>query len=215
MTDIQTTVSPTPSYPPANKGIFGTKIPSSVCFVIGVLLFTMPFAELKCNPPEEKGGSLFNLGNMSMSFTNTGFGLAVGSDWKMNMPGMGGLFGDKKTDDWKKDIKPQEPNTYAIVALLLAILGLGLSFVNARPGAAVNILTGVLSSAALIGLMIDLKTKSKDIISDIQKTGNNFDAGEYTNLTLSFTPWFYVSVIAFLAAAFFSYKRMQSLKGTS
>ena len=32
------------------------------------------------------------------------------------------------------------------------------------------------------------------------------------NITVDFTPWFYIAVIAFLAAAFFCYKRMSASK---
>jgi hypothetical protein len=197
---------------PAPTGVFGTKIPSAVAFAVGVLLFILPFAELKCNPPKEKEGGLFDVSKINVSFSNTGLGLALGSDWKLNMPSIGGLFNNQKEGDWKKDIKPQEPNAYAIIALVLAVLGLGLSFTNAKAGASVNIVTGALSAAALIGLMIDLKKKSGDIISGMQKTGNSMDVGEYTKLTLNFTPWFYVALIALIVAAFFSFKRMRSMK---
>jgi hypothetical protein len=37
--------------------------------------------------------------------------------------------------------------------------------------------------------------------------------GDKMNITVDFTPWFYIAVIAFLAAAFFCYKRMSASKG--
>ncbi|MEI9910027.1 MAG: hypothetical protein WDO71_10335 [Bacteroidota bacterium] len=203
-----------PSYTPApTGGVLGTKIPSAVTFAIGILLFLLPFAELKCKAPEEKQNSLLNLSKVSMSFTNTGLGLAFGSDWKVNMPSMGGLFNNQQDGQWKKDMKPQKPNYYAIVALALAVIGLGLSFTGSRSWIAVSGAAGVLAAGALIGLMIDLNNQSKDLVAETQKTGNSFSMSEGAGFTLNFTPWFYIAVIALAVAAFFSYKRMQSLKG--
>ena len=206
-------ISGSSAYTPAPTGVFGTKIPSAVTFTIGVLLFLLPFAELKCKAPEEKQNSLLNLSKINMSFTNTGLGLAFGSDWKTNMSSLGGLFNDnQRENDWKKDMKPQKPNYYAIAALALAIIGLGLSFTGSRSWIAVSGATGVLAVGALIGLMIDLNNQSKDLVAETQKAGNSFSMSEGAGFTLNFTPWFYVAMIALAAAAFFSYKRMQSLE---
>jgi hypothetical protein len=76
---------------------------------------------------------------------------------------------------------------------------------------------GILSAGALIGLMLDLQKKVK---TDSGVTTPKTDGGGLFGLdklndvkmTIDFTPWFYVAVIAFLAAAFFSYMRMNSKK---
>jgi len=207
----QPTGSYSPSHQPVSTSIFGTKVPSSVTFTVAVLLFFLPFAELKCKAPQEKENSFINLSSMSASLTNTGLGLALGSDWKANMS-MGGLFNNQHENDWKKDRKPLKPNSYAIVALVLAILGLGLSFTATRAWAAVGAATGVLSAAAMIGLMIDLQRQSKDLVSETQKAGNSLNITEGSGFILSFTPWFFIAVVALIVAAFFSYKRMQLIK---
>src|SRR6185436_10271425 len=54
----------------ATPGMFGTKIPSSVAFVVAVLLFFMPFIDIKCN-------------NMSLQQVS-GFQLATGFKMKNN-----------------------------------------------------------------------------------------------------------------------------------
>lgn len=198
---------------PVPAGVFGTKIPSSVTFIVGLLLFLLPFAELKCKSPEEKHNSLLNLGKFEMSFTNTGLGLAIGSKWKMNMPSMGGFFNENPQEkNPQNDMKPQEPNNYAIIALVLAALGLGLTFTEKKAWIAVSAAAGALSAGTLIGLMIDLKSKSKDLVEETQKAGSNYSMTEGAGFELGFTPWFYIAIIAMLAAAFFSFKRMQSLK---
>jgi hypothetical protein len=213
MNDQQATGPYYPSSPPASAGVFGTKIPSTVTFAVGVLLFLLPFAELKCKAQEEKKDSLINFSKLRVTFTNTGLGLAAGSDWKINMLPIDGLFNEnnRQRDEWKKNTE-SKPNAYAIVALALAVLGLGLSFTSSRPWIAVSIVAGALSAAALIGLMLDLQNKSKDLILNSQQPGNRPDMGNGSGFILSFTPWFYVAVIALIVAAFFSYKRMQSLK---
>jgi hypothetical protein len=215
MTDNQTNVPPPipPGYyPQAATGVFGTKIPSSVCFAIGLLLFFLPFAEFRCKPPDEKTHALLDMMNIKITASNTGLGLALGTDWKFNLPQEAGIGGEDNKPKWTKDVKGKEPNTYAIIALGLAALGLGISFANSRSAAAVNIATGLLCSGSLLGLMFDLKKKSGDLIGGFKKTGNSFEVGDYTDVSFSFTPWFFVAVVAFIAAAFFSYKRMRSIK---
>ena len=194
-----TIVTPSASQP----GMFGTKIPSSVSFLVGVLLFLLPFAEIKC------GDTVFA--------KNTGLGIAIGKEWQTvaskNM--FGNDNDNKSTEDDAK--KKQDPNMYAIVALGLGVLGLLLSFTNAKAAIGSAILTGVLSAGALIGLMLDLQKKVK---TDMGGNAHNNDAGNMFGLdklndvkmTINFTPWFYIAVIAFLAAAIFSYLRMRTAK---
>jgi hypothetical protein len=156
----------------------------------------LPFAEVKCN-----GSSLVN---------NTGLGIATGSKWKTSSNGMLGndFMGggnSSKVDDKQK----QDPNMYAIIALALGIIGLALSLTNVRTSIGSALVSGILSAGALMGLMINNKKKVKVPLPD--KADNGF--GDNMKITLDFTPWFYIAVIAFLAAAFFCYKRIQSAKG--
>jgi hypothetical protein len=111
----------------------------------------------------------------------------------------------------------KEPNLYAMIALGLGIIGLLLSFANAKAALGGAMATGILSAGALIGLMLDIKKKVK---LDLPKTntdnevGDTFNKlGENMNISVVFTHWFYVAVIAFLAAALFCYRRMQAAKG--
>jgi hypothetical protein len=200
----------TPPPPPPPAGVFATRVPSTVTFAIGLFLFILPFAELKCKLPDQKQNDLLNLTKLNFSFTNSGIGLAFGSDWKLNFPGGGDLFQNEKGFSLKKNIKSQKPNNYAIVALFMAFLGLGLSFINETRFAIITTVTGAISAGALIGLMIDLNKKSKDIISEVQKAGDgiNVDHPEALSLNLNFTPWFYIAIISMLAAAIFSYMRI-------
>src|SRR6185369_6694928 len=103
---------------------------------------------------------------------------------------------------------------FAIAGLALGGLGLLLSFADARTGGSAGTGLGVLAAGALIGLMIQLKKDFNDSLakSAVDKTtegANDMGFGKLGNTmdsvkpTLNFTPWFYVAIVAFIAAAFF------------
>ena len=202
----------------ATPSIFGTKIPSTVAFAIAVLLFFMPFIEIKCN-----GTSLQ---------TVSGLELATGFKMKNNSSG-NSFMNDVKTGDADKEASKtnsqsdnKDPNLFAMIAMGLGVLGLALSFANAKAAMGGAMLTGAAAAAALIGLLIDLKKNIKSSIPKSEKNSNDTggtDIGEglnnigkqmndSLNITVDFTPWFYIALIAFLAAAFFCYKRMAASK---
>jgi hypothetical protein len=206
----QTTTTPSVQTPvSAAPGIFGTKIPATVAFAIAVLLFFMPFIDIKCN-------------SMSLQ-TVSGFQLATG--FKMKNSGSDNSFlNDKKTDETnsksRTDSEKKDPNFYALLALALGVLGLGLSFTTSKPALGSALVAGIASAGALIGLMIDIKKKIKlDIPGMGGKSGNN-DIGDgidkigqtmndKLNISVDFTSWFYIAIVALLVAAFFCYKRIQ------
>lgn len=218
--DSNQPLTPAPVYvpAPATPGMFGTKVPSSVAFLVAMLLFLMPFVDIKCN-----GTSLQTI---------TGVQLATGFKMKSTD---NSLLNDAKTDNADTAITKttttetttttttnnkdkKEPNLYALIAIGLGVLGLLLSFTNAKAAIGGAMITGIGSAAALIGMMLDVKKKVKLDMPATTKTGSGSDAlgldklGDSLKITVDFTPWFYISVIAFLVAAFFCYKRMQSSK---
>jgi hypothetical protein len=206
MDSNQTTASPILT-PPVSTGIFGTKIPSAVAFAVGILLFLLPFSEIKC-------GST-TLANKS------GLDIALGNEWKAIGTGM-----FDKNDFQKKSLsttKEQKGQTqiFAIVAIGLGVLGLLLSLGNAKAAAGGGGLVGLLSAGALIALMLDLKKNFNNSLANeaIDKTKEGTDSSGFDKIgesinnikpMLNFTPWFYIAVIAFLAAALFCYMRMRS-----
>lgn len=214
--DTNQPTAPTTTYvpAPAASGIFGTKIPSSVAFAVGVLLFFMPFIDIKCN-------------NMSLKKVS-GFELATGFQMKKNSSNnpflndmnTGNDEGGNKTS---AKSEKKDPNLFAMIALGLGVLGLGLSFVRSKAAMGGAMVIGIGAAGALIGMMLDVKKQIKADMSSMG--GSNGDKGasegfgdfgkelgDQMKITADFTPWFYVAVVAFLAAAFFCYKRMQSSK---
>jgi len=170
-----------------SNGIFGTKIPSSVAFIVAVLLFFLPFIDIKCN-----NVSLQKVSGIELA---TGFNIKpAGSNNSLfgNMEKTTGAKGEKK-----------DPYVYALVALALGVGGFLLSLINKKATAFGGIIMGALGTAAIIGMMIDIK-------SDIKGEGLGSEDG--VKVAVEFTPWFFVTIIAFIAAAFFSYRRMRSEK---
>lgn len=207
MTEIQSTESYIPaSAPTLQPGIFGTKIPSSIVFGVGVLLFFMPFLDIKCNT--------MVLQKVSGVQLATGFQIkSPGSDNTL----VGG-FENMNDNDTKATTKGEkkEPNMLALAALVLGVVGLALALLNAKTGGTGGIITGILAAVALIATMIDVKSKVKAEMPGLRNRPGGDDAsgfdklGDSIYIAVDFTPWFYIAVIAFLAAAFFCYKRMQA-----
>ena len=152
--------------------------------------------------------------------TKSGLDIALNNDWK---PTQGSFF-DKKQLQEKNDFPEKEGNAriFAIAALGLGILGLLLSLANAGTAGTAGLITGILSAGSLIGLMIDMKKTFNNLLAKdaLKKTGEEMDnaglqrIGDSMNnaVILNFTPWFYLSLIAFLVAAFFCYRRLQLSK---
>lgn len=207
---MDTTQSAT-SAPVFNKasmpGVFGTKIPATIAFGIGVLLFLLPLSELKC------------AGQKIAS--KAGITYAMGKEWKTVSSGMFGS--DTKKDQSSDFSKEKKGNTQilAIAAIGLGVLGLLLCLGANKSSLSAGLVSGVLAAGASIALMIDQKSnfatalkldaldKGGDASEGFDKIGNTLNNAK---LELGFTMWFYLAVAAFLAAAFFCYKRMQAGK---
>jgi hypothetical protein len=189
--ELNPPASPTTVVTPS-PGIFGTKIPSTVSFAVGVLLFFMPFIDIKCN-------------EMSVQTVN---GIKLATGFQVKGPGdNNSLFGEMEETGKSNSNKGEskDPNLFALAALALGIAGLLLSSLNNKAGGIGGLITGVLSAAALIGLMVDVKTGLKNE----PLTGNGSDD---VKISVDFTSWFYIALLAFLAAAYFSYRRMKAIK---
>jgi hypothetical protein len=208
----QPTSPTTTAYVPvsAAPGMLGTRTPSSVAFAIGILLFFLPFSEMRC------GGSAF--------MNQTGKGFILNENWKPT--GTAGMLGKESMKESTSKVtgeKAGNTRIFAMAAAGLALLGFLLSFANARTGGIGGIVTGILAAGALVAMMFDLKkwfsdSLAKEAMDKTKEGADNIGLDKIGNTmgdikpTLAFTPWFYIAVVAFLAAAFFCYKRMQSSK---
>lgn len=182
-----------PVTPAPEKSAPKAKTPSTIAFAIGVLLFFMPFVDIQCN-------------NMSLQKVN---GAELATGFKIKGPDSGNSFleGLNKDDSNSRTSltsnDKRDPNVYALAALVLGALGLLLSISNARLGGIGGVLTGSLAAASLIGLLVDIR---RQVSADIGLK----DGGANIKIAVEFTPWFYLAVVSFIAAAYFSYKRMKT-----
>ena len=173
-----------------DNNVFKSKYTSTVAFAVGVLLFLLPFVEVRCN-----GATVAQ---------NTGIGLATGSDYELGeqMKSMQETYGNKKSEDSGVSNESGKLYEFALAALLLGAVGLVLTLVNKR-NETINMILGGLAAIALVALMLQVQ-------SDIRsKQGPDPDDqfSKSMKMTAHFTFAYYLAIVSFLAAAFFSYKR--------
>ena len=160
---------------------------NSIMFLAATLLFLLPFVNIRC-----KGETLVS---------NNGVGLAFGVNYKTSKE----IKSNEEKVDKNVSITEEESGKLyvsALIALLLGVAGVVLSIMN--PGFdKINAAIGGLAAIALVVLMIQIKSevsdKSSHDITDILSAN--------VKITAEFTAWYYLSLISFLAAAFFSYWR--------
>jgi hypothetical protein len=189
----ESTVTPAPSAT-SPTGIFGTKIPSTAAFLLAIILFLLPFAEVRCN-----GSAVAN---------NTGLGIAIGSEWKELVTK--NLFGaplDNNTDDKKEYNQKHDPNIFAIAALTFGIIGFLIAVLNFKGGSKINLFVGILGVVSLIAMLIDLKSKVK---SDTSAKSSDFGFNMSMNVTIDGTGWCYLTMILFIIGAIFSWQRSKA-----
>jgi len=185
MQDATLQVSTTP------RGIFGGNIPSAAAFLVGILLFLLPFAEVRCN-----GTALAN---------NTGLGIAMGSDWKElvteNM--LGASHGTERSEK-REYTKSHDPNVFAIIALALGVTGFLLAVLVVARRSNINFYIGLLAAASLVAMLIDLRSKAK---SDTSLNSSDGDLNVTMKITVDGTAAYYIAVILFIVAAVLSLQR--------
>ncbi len=208
---MDTTTTPIPPAITADPkpGLLGTSLPSSVAAIAALLLFLLPFAELRCKSTSDKNdlGGLNFTGSSSTVFTNTGLGLAIGSQWKANLGAFGSLADKNEMSNRKQD-----PNTFALVALVLAAAAATFTFVRHKGGIVLTLLAALGSVAALVGLFFDLRSQVLKVpsgSSGSEDGSNPFNLDQYKDvgLEIAFTPWFFACAVLLLATVWLSYRR--------
>ena len=189
----------TPVFQPApSRGMFGTGIPSTIAFAAALLLFLLPFAEIKC------GGTKF--------MDKKGIDFAMNKDWSVASKGMGDdLFKDGTK---KPSNKEGQAPLFVIAAMALAVIGIGVSLIKSKSGSLLTALVGFAGVASLVGFMLMLKSwfdseMAKDAASKTKDSTSGF--GD-VKLSLDYSIGLYLCLACFLIAAVFAILRMQSSK---
>ena len=190
---METTQQPV-IYTNRGKEFFRKPHNATLCFALGMLLFLLPFAEFKC-------------GNMSL-LGNTGIGIAIGQEWKVTAV-LGKNEFMKKLDEsskMDKDLMKEGPNIFAIVALVAGLFGIIIAFIKVKWRALAGMCAGILGAVMLLALMVQFKLLMRSMLSEkAAGDGPDFDVGGI--LKLQFTFWYYLSLLSFIAAAFFNYMK--------
>lgn len=159
---------------------------NSAMFLVGTLLFFLPFVNIRCG---------------QNVISNNGVGLAFGIHYKTS----------KQVDYGKADrtdkisiVEKDSGRLYipALIALLLGVAGFVLSVMKSSMNK-INTIIGILAALALIALMIQINYDFKNE-SNHSVTNKMTDDSKWS---VEFTAWYYLSLISFIAAAFFSYWR--------
>lgn len=172
--------------------------PGSISFLVGILLFLLPFVDIKCGGTTIKEVKGFELA--------TGFTIEDKNSKQS-------LFGNMGIDQTLSNSKSEkrEPNMFALAALGLGVLGFIIAFL-AKGRSALAALFGLLASVALIALMIDIKSDSK--LNTAPSSNNNLDGlnSNFGNdvIRAEFTPWIYLTIIVFLLAAYFCWQKKRN-----
>jgi len=177
-----------------STGLLGTKIPSSIAFLLGILLFLLPFAEIRCN-----GAAVAN---------NTGLGIATGTAWKevVTKSIFGSGFQNNPSTNESK-VQKQDPNVFAIAALALGVIGVLIAFLTPKGGGRFNLFVGALAAVSLIAMLIDLRSKLK---SENSVKSSELDLNAGVIVTVDGTGWFYFTIILFILGGVFSYLQGKS-----
>lgn len=179
----------------ATNNFYRTPHLTTISFAVGVLLFFLPFMEIKCNET-----TLVQMSGLNMV---TGAEPKVGSDFEQMAKGL-----DTKNDGTKTTTKSEKKGKVyiaAILALALGVIGVAISFMNKGGYNPVKMIAGAVGAVALIILMFQVKGDVNEQMT-ADKKGNDQMAG-MMKLSVDFTFWFYLCVISYLASAFFSYKQ--------
>ncbi len=177
------------------NSFYQRKYSSAVAFFVGALLFLLPFVEIKCN-------------NQPFA-QNTGLGLALGLDYKVSAS-VNSLnpFDDKATAG---SSTKEEGKMYvlALAALVMGAAGLLLS-IGSRPWHFFIFILGTAAAVCMLALMVQIST---DVSSNTKKdSSGDINLGAAVQVSVVFTLWYYLSMLAFVAAAFLSWKKRELLK---
>ncbi len=162
-------------------------------FLAALLLFFLPFLNIKCN--DQKIASI-----TGKDFV-TGFKMKD----KAGDSFFGGMFKNKNknrgadadnsdsTDKSKDEI--EKPNKLAITGLILGVAAFALIFFRFRYATPAAAVASGIAAVSLLCIYLDYQSKVKEL-----------DSSMGISISMSFTIWYFLCIILFATGAYFSYK---------
>lgn len=184
---------------PVTTVITRSSLPFKISYFVVALMFLMPFVEFRCN-----GVTLTKASGIDLAF---GFEMKESktvNNWNKSFNQY-----DAGYDQQNAKRERKEPNSYALASLVLAVMGLGVSFLKTRAQPFLSMVIGILGALALIVLMIQLNS---DIRNEITTQGADYGV----KISYDYTAWFFFALIGFLVAGFTGWrqvKKKQPVKG--
>ena len=189
---METTTEPVQPSPPAQHAgeslTYNRRIPT-VLYGLAILLFLLPFVDIKCNNEKLAQAS--------------GIDLAFGFEPKMagTLGGLSDAFGGNR-DQRNSFDKKQDPNKYALGALVLGALGFAISFGKFKARPTLLMIIGGLAVIALIALMIDVKS---NVRTEASHSDDGFDVN--VRIAAEFTIAYFLSLFSFIVVTILGYKQ--------
>jgi hypothetical protein len=183
-----------------HTGHFRSRFSSSVSFAIASLLFLLPFLNIKCNDTK--------LANVSGVQLAVGFKVKPSKDLNALTNGiLGGnrrnTFDDRSTsstDDLYKSDKSKlndslPPNYYLLTAMIMAVAATVISFTPFKHRWKYCYVAGWISVSGFVITIIG-------VLVELEQYSANFG---FIELSVNFTAWFFISLLAVIAGALFSH----------
>jgi hypothetical protein len=184
-----------------HTGHFRSKYTSTVSFAIGTLLFLLPFLNIKCNDTK-----LMSATGVQMA---VGFKVEPSGELNSLTNGILGnenrrdIFEDRSTsgNDTSKTDKAQvkntlPPNYFLLTAMIMALAATVISFIPFKNRWMFCYIAGWVSVLGflitIIWVLVELKQYSVNL-------------GGFINLSVNFTAWFFLSLLAVVAGSLFSH----------
>jgi hypothetical protein len=198
MNAAQNDINPaTPAATTPGTSVLKTKIPSAVVYGVGLLLFFLPFLDIKCNS--------MVLQKVSGVQLATGFRIeSPGSDNSL----VGSLEKLDRNSSSIDETEKKDANLLALASLVLGIAAFICVLATIKTG---GMIAGLLAAVGLIATMIDVKSElSSELPALNTKAGKmRTDFDKFSNeilISVDFTPAFYIAILAFGTGAFLCYK---------
>lgn len=167
---------------------FRMRYTSTVTLALGILLFFLPFVQVKCGP--------------SVLAENSGMGIALGRPWKLGSLGSAFSMMDKEKNPLSRErALKDKPNVFALLALAAVLAGLAVSLFRFSHRAVTVMSTSIFALLMLLALLIQYRMQLNKALSG---DGDAAAAGAF--IKIGFTIWYYITLLFLAAAAFFSYK---------